>query len=288
MAASPSVEPHHLPALKPPTPRLARRRCHRGFTLLEVLIAVAILAIMTLTVYQFTDTTLRAAAYSQKSGAEDAAYAGLRRLFAAQLASLPTGTQGALIGMTMTRGGGRHDVLQLVCPAGNALLTPDARGFYQVTFNVQETPRGSGHYALGMDREPWTDDDDDDSDDDQSKATALKATDTRPGHELARTNGEWIKLLDGIRSLEIAYYDARINNWVDKWTDPAVLPNLVRLRVTADGATAQPYEIVARVPGGGVRRVAPTLLQSLPGTTGTPGTSLNQPAPSYVPPTDRR
>ncbi len=213
--------------------------------------AVAILIVITVTVYQFSDATLRAAEVSVKSGEEAMQCGGFRRLLAAQLASLPSGQNGSLIG-AKNKGTPRRDFLQLVCPAGNAVLTPDARGYYQITLDLREVPRGSGHYALGMERQPWTDDDDDDDDDDKPAVGKLKATDLRPGR--ASLPSDWVMLMDNVKALEIAYFDARLNGWMDKWTDASYLPNLVRVRLSVAGAVA-PYEIVERVPGGGIAKV---------------------------------
>ena len=112
-------------------------RCRRGaggreaaFTLIEMMLAVAILIIITVTVYQFVDVTLRAADASLQAGEQGMQDGGLRRLLQAQLSSLPLGQNGSLIGMNIKKqGSGRRDAMQMVCPAGNALLTPDAKGF---------------------------------------------------------------------------------------------------------------------------------------------------------------
>ena len=150
----------------------------------------------------------------------------------------------------------------MVCPAGNALLTPDARGFYQITLDLREMPRGSGHYALGLEREPWTDDDDDDDDDDDAKTQAAHHPPTKPAGRAAPP-ADWVQLIDNVQSLEIAYFDARLNGWVDKWTDAAMLPNLVRVRLTAGGDSV-PYELVEKVPGGGLAKTAlPASVQAL-------------------------
>ena len=220
-------------------------------------LAVAILAIISVTVYRFTDVAIRATDQSMQVSSEDMACGGLRRLLAAQLSALPSNQSGALTGVNTThRGGRRHDALQMVCPAGNAVLTPDAKGYYQVTLDLREIPRNSDHWVLGMERTPWTDDDDDDDDDA-----------VRPDSPTLRTAkqqlpSDWVRLLDNVNALEIAYYDSRLSAWVDKWTDQNNLPNLVRLRVFLAG-NAVPYEIVERVPGGGLAKVIPTSV--LPG-----------------------
>ncbi len=237
----------------------------RGFTLIEMMLAVAILVVITVTVYQFTAITLRATDISFQAGEQGMQCGGFRRLLETQLASLPTGQTGSLVGMTVKNkgGGARRDVLQMICPAGNAVLTPDAKGFYQISLDLREIPRNSGHFALGLERQPWTDDDDDDDDDDnQTTAAKLAATVAGAGAGAARSQlpSDWVLLMDNVKGLEIAYFDARLNGWVDKWTDQSILPNLVRVRLSILGESA-PYEIVERVPGGGLAKVNPGIVQ---------------------------
>ena len=222
-----------------------------AFTLIEMTLAVAILAIISVTVYRFTDAAIRATGMSIQASEEDMACGGLRRLLAAQLAALPSNQNGALIGVNTTRkGGGRRDALQLVCPAGNAVLTPDAKGYYQITLDLREMPRGSDHWVLGLERTPWSDDDDDDDDD------TIKPASTTLQTGRLQLPSDWVRLMDNVSALEIAFFDSRLNGWVDKWTDQANLPNLVRVRVSLVG-NPMPYEIVERVPGGGLTKVIP-------------------------------
>ena len=233
------------------------------------MLAVAILGLVMVTLYQFVGTTLRAAAYSEKSGQEDDALAGLRRLVAAQLAAMPDNGNGTLAGVNVNKNGVRRDALQMVCSPGNAVLTPDARGFYQVTLDLTEQPSGSGRYALCLEREPWTDGTPDDQPD------AGKPSKARPADVL--------RLLDGVQALEIGYYDTRLNGWVDRWTDPQALPNLVRLRVTT-ASRPEPCEMVLRVPGGGLTRVQALTPPSLNGAEISGMTGAPAAPPSYVPP----
>ena len=85
-----------------------------------------------------------------------------------------------------------------------------------------------------MERTPWTDDDDDDDDDDDNtgrpKASSIKVTDVTKVHQTLPS--DWVKLMDNVKGLEISYFDARLNGWVDKWTDTSTLPNLVRVRLS--------------------------------------------------------
>ena len=44
------------------------------------------------------------------------------------------------------------------------------------------------------------------------------------------TEGEtWVPLLDDVRSLQIRYFDPRLNAWVERWTDTSTLPRLVEV-----------------------------------------------------------
>ncbi len=218
------------------------------------MLAVMILVVLTVVVYQFTDTTLSTARVSIEMADHDAAYGGMRRLLDTQLSSIPASETGAFVGVNIRgKGAARRDMLQLVCPAGNAVLTPDAKGFYQITLGVRDFPRGSNKFYLGMQREPWTSDEEDDAadDEDANGKPGNKATTNRaPKAELP---ADWIPLVPGVVGLELAYFDARLNGWVDKWTDQGALPNLVRMRMLSS-ENQPPYEIVARVPGGGSRQ----------------------------------
>ncbi len=242
-------------------------RAQGGFTLLEIIVSVAILLLITITVSRFTELTVQSAEFSRRSSDEALACNGLRHLLAAQLSSLPAGLNGALVGMNIKSSNGRRDAMQMVCPAGNALLTPDAKGNYQLTLLVREIPRGSGKLVLGLDREPWVDDDADDDDEDTTPGAAVKPlASLHPAQE--KLPSDWVSLLSGVRQLEIAYFDARLNSWVDRWTDQTILPNLVRLRLTLE-AGQPPYEIVERVPGGGLKRVPAQANFTVAGHPGT-------------------
>ena len=213
-----------------------------AFTLIEILLAMAIMAVICGTIYQFTGTTVRVADVATRIDAREEALGGLRRLLEAQFAALPTSEPQALTGASNHGEHGRMDILQMLCPAGGALLTPDARGLYQVAFQARELPAGSGHHVLVLNREPWSANQDEENN--QTNAA------TRPDG--------WVRLLDGVRSLEFDYFDPRLNTWVDKWNDPTMAPSLVRVRMALENGGA-PYEFVEKVPGGGVPRLPANL-----------------------------
>src|SRR5947207_8876130 len=68
-----------------------------GFTLLEITLAVAILAMMSLAIFRFVQTNIISVRISSQTAAADATYDGLRELLLAQLQSLPP-AKGALTG----------------------------------------------------------------------------------------------------------------------------------------------------------------------------------------------
>ena len=249
-----------------------------GFTLLELMLAVAILVIITVVVSEFTSLTLQSAEMSSRGTEEGLECNGLRHLLAAEFSALPASKDSALIGMNIKSHGQRRDAMQIICPSGNGLLTPDARGYYQITLVLREIPRGSGKMVLGLEREPWVDDADDDDDDNDGTATVKNGKLTNVAEKLP---SDWIPLLPDVQQLEIAYFDARLNAWVDRWTDSVMLPNLVRVRLTM-GQGQAPYEIVERVPNGGLKRVAPDVdlpnVNTNGAATSNNGTNVNAPA----------
>ena len=191
------------------------RNSRRAFTLLEITLAVAILGMMALAIYRFVSTNLIAVRISTELSQIDAGYAGLASLLTAQLQDLPPG-QGMLAGEPFKFEGRSRDEMTWVCPAGPGLLTRYAVGEYSVTLRLRPMAKGD-RMELGIVRE---------SQDDANPVEEKKA---------------WIPLLDNLNSMEIRYFDPRLNAWVDRWTDRGTLPHLVRLTIARAGS-AVPWE----------------------------------------------
>ena len=51
-----------------------------------------------------------------------------------------------------------------------------------------------------------------------------------------------VPLLPNVQSMQIRYYDPRLNSWVDRWTDTVTLPRLVRLLITRPGG--EPWDTI--------------------------------------------
>jgi prepilin-type N-terminal cleavage/methylation domain-containing protein len=196
-----------------------RRGTNRsGFTLLEVTMAVAILAMMALAIYRFVQANIIAMNGSAAADATDARYTGLRDLLAQQLQSLPQGT-GALLGDAVKSNDRDRDVMTWICSAGPGLLTRYATGDYKVDLRLRAHDGKSAQLDLGLLRRPNDEEDD------------------------ADTHQTWVRLIDDVTTLQIRYFDPRLNTWVPRWTDTITLPRLVRLVIGRRDAKV-PEEIV--------------------------------------------
>ncbi|MGI8956765.1 MAG: prepilin-type N-terminal cleavage/methylation domain-containing protein [Chthoniobacterales bacterium] len=196
----------------------ADRRRALAFTLLEVTLAVAILGMMALAIYRFVSTNLTAVRLSTELNESDARYQGLANLLTEQLQDLPPG-QGALAGEPLKFSGRSRDEMTWTCSAGPGLLTRYATGDYSVTLRLRPMQHGNA-MELGIVREA--------ADDEENPVPDNKA---------------WVSLLSGVNSMEIRYFDPRLNAWVDRWTDRSTLPHLVRLTIDRMGGSV-PWEAI--------------------------------------------
>ncbi len=193
------------------------RRSLRAFTLLEITLAVAILGLMAVSIYRFVATNLTAVRVSAQVNADDARYAGFANLLTDQLQNLPPG-QGTLGGEPYKFSGRSRDEMTWICSAGPGLFTRYAMGDYTVTLRLKPIPK-TDLMELGVTREP--------------------EDDTVP----TDANKSWVPLIEDLRSMEIRYFDPRLNAWVDRWTDRGTLPHLVRVSLDRVGGSV-PWEAV--------------------------------------------
>ena len=183
-----------------------RRRRRRGFTLLEITLAVAILAMMTLAIYRFVATNLTVMRVSAEQNMTDARFAGLMNLLSAQWQNLPTG-QGMLSGEPFKFNDRPRDEIVWVCGSGPGLLTRYAGGEFTVNMRLKRVNDSSDKMELGFLRRP---------------------RETAEGSSEGET---WIPLLDKVWGLRITYFDTRLNAWIERWTDTSTLPRLVKLEI---------------------------------------------------------
>jgi prepilin-type N-terminal cleavage/methylation domain-containing protein len=184
----------------------ARDRRHRfhGFTLLEIILAAAILGLMSMAIFRFVQTNIAVLRISATESMEEARYAGLLELLTAQWQDLPSGV-GALAGDTYKFNDRSRDEIVWACSAGPGLLTRYAGGEFTVRMRLRPMKEGSDRLQLGCYRKP---------------------------REEAEGNDEketWVPLIDDVSGLRIRYFDTRLNAWVERWTDTGTLPRLIEL-----------------------------------------------------------
>jgi len=168
------------------------------------MLAVAILGMMSMVIYRFVATNLTIMRVSAEENAAEARYAGFINLITAQLQALPSG-QGALSGEPFKFNDRPRDEINWICGNGPGLVTRYAPGEFIVSVRLRPMSGKGEQMEIGFNRKP---------------------RDTAEGS----TEGEtWVPLLDDVRSLQIRYFDPRLNAWVERWTDTVTLPKLIRL-----------------------------------------------------------
>jgi prepilin-type N-terminal cleavage/methylation domain-containing protein len=181
-----------------------RRQRRRGFTLLEIILAAAILGLMSMAIFRFVQTNITVLRISAVESMEEARYSGLLELLTTQWQDLPTGV-GALAGDTYKFNDRPRDEIMWVCGAGPGLLTRYAGGEYTVRMRLRPMKEGSDRLQLGCYRKPR----------DEAEGSNEKET--------------WVPLIDDVGGLHIRYFDTRLNAWVERWTDTGTLPRLIEV-----------------------------------------------------------
>jgi prepilin-type N-terminal cleavage/methylation domain-containing protein len=203
--------------------RARRARFQRAFTLLEVVLAVAIIGLIAFSIYRFVELNLTAIRVSREQSKEQAAMQAFIAVLQAQLNDLPPARSGALRGDAHKFANKPSDEMLWVCTAGNGLFTQFADGEYDVTLMLKPIPKSTTS-ELGLRR--------------------LRS-------DGSDTNPHWLHLLGDVDAMEIRYYDQRLNAWLERWTDLQARPSLVRIRIWRAGAGA-PYEAILSLPLAGL------------------------------------
>ena len=184
--------------------RAARR--YRGFTLLEIMLAVTILGMMALAIFRFVQTNLTVLRFSSETAAADAQYDGLRDLLTTQWQSLSP-LRARMIGEPFKLNDRERDEIRWNCGAGPGLLTRYAPGEFTVVLRLQPANDKSDRLDLGILRKPQDD------------------SDTAEGDET------WVPLIKNVGSLEITYFDPNANTWLPRWPGGNRMPSLVKVSV---------------------------------------------------------
>ncbi len=198
----------------------------RGFTLLEVMLAVVVMAMLVITLYSFVEANLRAIAFTKELNSERQALTSFVGYIQEQLGDLPPRGQGVLLGNAHKYRDLASDEIEWTCSAGSGVLTTAAPDQYRVVLTIQPVEKNSTELEIGLRRRL--------SDADEA---AYK----------------WVPLLKNVVALEIRYHDPRQpNQWLERWRDSNARPSLVRVKIWRT-AQDEPFEAVLNVPSSNVQ-----------------------------------
>ncbi len=211
-----------------------RRGDNCGFTLLEVIIATVIIALMTFGLYRFIASNLNALRVSTELHDERQSMLGLVKFLQVQLGDLPIRRQGVLSGAPFKFNNLSSDEMTWICTAGHGIMTDAAEQDYKVTLALQPDPDAPKILELGLRREPAGDENDQ----------------RRNADFFDRGSGaqkyDWLPLIRGVAAVKIRYFDARLNALVDRWNDPNARPSVVSISIWRNPDDL-PYEAVLEV-----------------------------------------
>lgn len=198
---------------------------NRGFTLLEVMIGVMIIALITLSIFRFLEANLMAIRISSEVNDDRKSLVALVRMIETELQDLPPRTNGAIQGIPHKFDGQPSDELQWYCKAGNGLMTgaPEGEWFSTLTIQRNKTTR---EMEIGLRRRPI---------------------------EAKESEYDWWALLRNVNALEIRYFDPRLNSWIERWNDKNTRPGLVRLRIWRN-VDDPPYESIFAIPSANLQQ----------------------------------
>ena len=235
-----------------------RASSNRGFTLLEVMVATAVVALLTFGLFRFVNANLTALKISTELHDENQAMQSFISFLQTQLNNVPPRRAGALSGAPFKFHELSSDEMTWLCSAGHGVLTDAAPESYRVTLALQPALKEPDVLELGLRREVVV----------SEGAQPLDASFFTRGSGAQKYH--WLPLLRGIAALKIRYFDQRLNAPVERWNDPNVRPSLVTVSVWRH-AEDPPYEAVLEVPAS---RLVANAIQSgdgaQPGADGKP------------------
>ena len=220
-----------LPALR----GLAALTTRQGFTLLEVIIAVMVLALTSLGIFRFVQSNIRAIKYSVDDTEQQLAVERLVGLVQEEFFNLPARGQATLLGESLKLNGTDFDSIEWRSRGGPGLMTTAASGEYQVKLRIQPVEKNSDKYEIGLWRRP-----------------ALLDTELGLVAGGSDKDATWVPLLQNVKALRLRYWDQRLGQPLDTWRDPAVRPAFVIMSITPADEDV-PFEAVLRIPSAQVR-----------------------------------
>jgi prepilin-type N-terminal cleavage/methylation domain-containing protein len=207
------------------------RRRSAGFTMLEVIIAVMILGMTAIGIFNFVRSNLQAIRYSVEDVEETLSIERLVAMVQEELYAIPArGGSATLLGEGLRTNNMDFDSMEWPSRGGPGLMTTAATGEFRVKLMMKPLETNSRKYEIGLRRRPVLLD----------SAGGL----VQGGSDKDAT---WVPLLADTISLRIRYWDPRLGQQLDSWRDQAARPSFIVLSILKEGETA-PYEAVLTVP----------------------------------------
>lgn len=195
-----------------------------GFTLLEVMLAVMVMALVAVAIYRFVVTDLQDIKISTDDTTQKGEVQTLAGVLREEFCNLPPAEPNGLLGQAHKFNDKASDQVAWLTQAGNGLFTQSApAGLWKVTLLLRPQDK-TNTYTLGL----------------------LRQLPAIAGHT-GESEDHWLPLLPNVDAIEIRYYDSRLNAWLDQWSDANSHPSLVRLRIWRTDQTV-PYETVIELP----------------------------------------
>jgi prepilin-type N-terminal cleavage/methylation domain-containing protein len=200
---------------------LGKRRARAGFTLLEVMTGVAVIALIVISLYRLVEAQLTALQVSRDTQIRASQMEGLTAYVRSILAGLPLRQNEVLRGISHQFGMAPADEMQWIARPGLSLLSAAApEEDFVITLTVQPSVGNARQQDLGIRRRQLS----------------------QP-----ETTYEWITLLPNVVGLQFAYFHPALGTWLERWEDGTARPALVRMRVWRETGQ-EPYEVVLPVP----------------------------------------
>lgn len=203
---------------------MKRALSHRGvpaaFTLIEVMIAVMIVMLLSISLAQFLRVNLDAIGSMTEAGVEQERMGALLRYVQGELNNLPPngkGGAGVLVGTANKFRDLSSDEIQWLCKPGSGVLTSAAVGQFRTTLMLRPQSQTSRVFDLGLRRRP------------------VEGTDKEVN---------WLPLMTDVAAMEIRYL--QLGAWVDRWNNQGARPSLVRFRIWKTKGAA-PVEAVMAI-----------------------------------------